>query len=41
VGAGSRTSDEMGFAWTSWTVLEEEDYKRLVAERQAQSGTKN
>jgi hypothetical protein len=35
VGAGSRTSDEMGFAHTTWTYLEEEDYKRMVAERKA------
>jgi mono/diheme cytochrome c family protein len=35
VGAGSRTSDEMGFAWTTWTYLEDDDYKRMVAERAA------
>ena len=35
VGAGSRTSDEMGFAHTTWTYLEEEDYQRMVAERKA------
>ena len=41
VGAGSRTSDEMGFSWTTWTYLEEADYKRMVAERQAKSGSQN
>jgi hypothetical protein len=35
VGNGSRTSDEMGKSWTNWTYLEEEDYKRMVAEREA------
>jgi hypothetical protein len=35
VGAGSRTSDEMGFAHTTWTYLTDEDYQRLLAERKA------
>jgi hypothetical protein len=35
VGAGSRTSDEMGFAHTTWTYLTEEDYQRMLAERKA------
>jgi hypothetical protein len=41
VGAGSRTSDEMGFLWTTWTYLEEDDFKRMVAEREARSKTQN
>jgi hypothetical protein len=40
VGAGSRTSDEMGFAHTTWTYLEEDDYKRMVAEREAAAKTR-
>jgi hypothetical protein len=30
-GSGDRTLDEMGFAWTTWTYLTEEDYKEMVA----------
>jgi hypothetical protein len=33
VGYGQRTIDEMAFAWVTWTYLEEEDFKRMVAER--------
>jgi hypothetical protein len=40
VGNGSRTSDEMGKSWTNWTYLEEEDYQRMVAEREAAAKTK-
>ena len=32
-GYGQRTVDEMGFAWITWTNLEEGDYKAKVAER--------
>ena len=37
VGAGSRTNDEMSFAWTTWTNLTEEEYKKMVEERQAKA----
>jgi hypothetical protein len=30
-GGGDRTIDEMGFAWTTWTNLTEEDYKAMAA----------
>jgi hypothetical protein len=33
VGYGQRTIDEMAFAWVTWTYLEEDDYKAMVAER--------
>ena len=32
-GYGQRTIDEMGFAWITWSNLEETDYKAKVAER--------
>ena len=32
-GYGQRTVDEMGFAWVTWTNLEEADYKAKVSER--------
>ena len=32
-GYGQRTIDEMGFAWVTWSNLEESDYKSKVAER--------
>ena len=32
-GYGQRTIDEMGFAWITWTNLQEEDYKAKVADR--------
>jgi hypothetical protein len=32
-GYGQRTIDEMGFAWITWTNLQEADYKAKVAER--------
>jgi cytochrome c5 len=35
VGLGSRTADEMSHAWLAVTHLDEEGYKRLVAEREA------
>ena len=35
VGGGSRTVDEMAHAWVDVTYLEEDDYERLVAEREA------
>ena len=34
VGSGSRSNDEMFFARTTWTYLEDEDFKRMVAERE-------
>jgi hypothetical protein len=34
VGGGSRSIDEMSFAWVTITYLEQEDYQRRVAERQ-------
>jgi hypothetical protein len=34
VGGGSRSIDEMSFAWVTITYLEEDDYQRRVAERQ-------
>ena len=34
VGYGQRTIDEMAFAWVTWTYLDEDDYKTMVAERQ-------
>jgi len=36
VGWGDRTVDEMAHAWVDVTYLEQEDYERLVAERQAE-----
>jgi mono/diheme cytochrome c family protein len=33
VGYGQRTIDEMAFAWVTWTYLDENDYKSMVAER--------
>ena len=33
VGAGQRTTDEMGHAWIAISHLDEEDYEELVAER--------
>jgi hypothetical protein len=33
IGYGQRTMDEMAFAWVTWTYLDEEDYKTMVAER--------
>jgi len=32
-GYGQRTIDEMGFAWITWTNLEEADYKAKLADR--------
>lgn len=32
-GYGQRTIDEMSFAWVTWTNLEDEDYKAMVAAR--------
>jgi hypothetical protein len=32
-GGGDRTIDEMGFSWTTWTNLTEEDYKAMLAEK--------
>jgi hypothetical protein len=40
VGSGSRSNDEMFFARTTWTYLEEADFKRMVAEREAAAKTK-
>ncbi|MBL4571659.1 MAG: cytochrome c [Gammaproteobacteria bacterium] len=34
VGAGQRTTDEMGHAWIAISHLDEEDYEKLVAERE-------
>jgi hypothetical protein len=40
VGGGSRSIDEMSFAWVTITYLEEEDYQQRVAERRrAQQNT--
>jgi hypothetical protein len=39
VGYGQRSIDEMAFAWVTWTYLEENDYKSMVAERQKRRGT--
>jgi hypothetical protein len=36
VGGGSRSIDEMGFAWVTITYLEEDDYQQRVAERRKQ-----
>lgn len=36
VGGGSRSIDEMGFAWVTITYLEEDDYQQRVAERRRQ-----
>jgi hypothetical protein len=36
VGDGSRTVDEMGFAWIGWIELSDEEYKTQLAERRAQ-----
>ena len=33
VGYGQRTIDEMAFSWVTWTYLDDEDYKTLLAER--------
>jgi hypothetical protein len=33
VGYGQRTIDEMAFAWVTWTYLDDDDYKKMVAER--------
>jgi hypothetical protein len=35
VGWGDRTVDEMAHTWVDVTYLEQEDYERLLAERQA------
>jgi hypothetical protein len=35
IGYGQRTMDEMAFSWVTWTYLDEADYKRMVAERNA------
>ena len=39
VGYGQRTIDEMAFAWVTWTYLEEEDYKAMVADRAKRRAT--
>jgi hypothetical protein len=31
--------DEMAFAWVTWTYLDEEDYKKMTAERAARNTT--
>ncbi len=41
VGGGSRTVDEMAHAWVDVTYLEEDDYERLVAEREARESNEN
>ena len=35
VGRGSRTTDEMSHAWIAVTHLDDAEYERLVAEREA------
>jgi hypothetical protein len=35
VGSGSRTIDEMGFAWVNYYYLSDEDYKKALEERTA------
>ncbi len=37
VGWGDRTIDEMAHAWVDVTYLEQEEYERLVAEREARA----
>jgi hypothetical protein len=39
-GQGNRTIDEMGFLWAAWSYLTEEDFNRMVAERNAAKGQK-
>ena len=39
IGYGQRTMDEMAFSWVTWTYLDEEDYKTMVAERAASRAT--
>jgi hypothetical protein len=41
VGWGSRTIDNMSFAHTTMTFLEQEDYERMVAERKAKAKDTN
>ncbi|MBF8301078.1 MAG: hypothetical protein HW394_1448 [Acidobacteria bacterium] len=41
VGGGSRTADEMSHAWITVTHLDDEGYKRLVAERESRLKAKN
>jgi hypothetical protein len=36
VGGGSRSIDEMGFAWVTLTYLDEDDYQQRLAERRKQ-----
>jgi hypothetical protein len=37
-GAGNRTVDEMGFLWAAWSYLTEDDFKQMVADREAKGG---
>ena len=39
IGYGQRTMDEMAFSWVTWTYLDEQDYKKMVAERAASRTT--
>ncbi len=41
VGYGDRTVDEMAHAWVDVTYLEEDDYERLAAEREARESNDN
>jgi hypothetical protein len=41
VGDGSRTIDEMAFAWIGWYDLTDEEYKAKLAERKAQQRPKS
>ena len=35
IGYGQRTMDEMAFSWVTWTYLDDEDFKKMIAERAA------
>jgi len=39
IGYGQRTMDEMAFSWVTWTYLDDADYKKMVAERNAARAT--
>jgi hypothetical protein len=41
VGWGDRTVDEMAHAWIDVTYLEQAEFDRLVAEREAKKATTN
>ena len=39
IGYGQRTLDEMAFSWVTWTYLDDEDFKKMTAERAASRAT--